>query len=271
MMKRITSIGAMFLAFCTFAKGGQTLPLNTGYNHSVPGPYDTVMTYVSATRDNYWTYMSPFPTINPAIGPSWVIKLPVKDGKNEWWAAMAGSSWINARNTEAGGGSSPDNNGYVLFKKGFCLLPGFNPASLTFQIRADNRAFLYLNSVLCPLGSVSENFLSAIPFSGGTTDQTYFKVGINWFYVLVEDSGGGMGFDLVGEIKANGLLPTVASWDGKAQNAVFAPCPCNTPPPTLPGGPKNATVRAQAGEDDQKVINDIIKIAEAHRAAKGKK
>lgn len=270
-MRRIISIAVMLLAFCTFAKGEQSLLLNTGYDYSVPGPYKTVTTYISNRRDDYWIYIEPFPPINPALGPSWVLQLPSTDGKNDWSPAMAGSNWINARKTEAGGGSSPANNGYVLFKKGFCLLPGFNPASLTFQIRADNQAFLYLNSVTNPLGTVPQNFLSDKPFDGHTANQTYFKVGMNWLYVLVEDFGGGMGFDLVGDIKANGVLPNVARWDENAQDAVFAPCPCSTPPPNLPGGPKNATVRARAEEDDKKAINEIIKIAEAHRAAKGKK
>jgi hypothetical protein len=273
-MKRLTSFAVVLLAFCTFVNGQQTLPLNTGYNHAIPGPYPTVTTGTSTTNDNYWINIASHPTTTPALGPSWVIQQ-----LSPWRPAMTytsggvnwGSSWINARNTNAGGGSSMDDKGYVIFRKCFCLLPGFNQASLTFQIRVDDQANLWFNSIANLLGTVPQNYGSVTPFSGGTTNQNYFQVGKNCFYILLEDFQGWMGFNLVGAIKANGLLPTVASWNGQAQDAVFAPCPCSSPTPSPLGNPKNAKARVQAPEDEQKVINDIIKFAEARRAAKQKK
>src|SRR6267154_6902552 len=206
-MKRMRSLAIAF-ALLTFnnvaAIGQQTLPLNTGYDHSVPGPYPTVTTGTSTTNDNYWINIASHPTTNPALGPSWVLQQI-----SPWWAAMPSSSWIGARSTVAGGGSSMQDKGYVIFRKCYCLLPGFNQASLTFKIRTDDQGFLYFNSVTNPLGTVPQNYNSPTPFSGGTTNQNYFQVGKNCFYVLLEDFGGYMGFDLVGTIKANGLLPTV--------------------------------------------------------------
>lgn len=267
-MKRISSIAIMLplLVFCSFARGQQSLPLNTGYDHSVSNPYPTVTNPTSTTKDNYWINLASYPATSPPTGPSWVLKYPGAP----WAPALTytsggvswGSSWIGARNTVAGGGSNPNNPGYTIFRKCFCLLPGFNTASLTFRALLDDKGTFWFNTVTNPLGTVSGN-AGGPPFSGGTNNQNYFHVGKNCFYVLVEDQGGWMGFDLVGALTANGLLPTVASWNGT--DVSFEPCPCNSGPGPAP---KNATARSQ--DDDQQVINEIIKIAEERRAAKQK-
>jgi hypothetical protein len=275
-MKRISPIALVFalLVFCSFARGQQTSPLNTGYDHSVPGPYMTVSIPISNRQDMYWINLATYPATTPPTGPSWVLKFPGAP----WAPAMTytsgsvtwGSSWIGARKTVDGGGSTLDNTGYSIFKKCFCLLPGFNNAFLSFKALTDDKASFYLNTIPNSLGTVSGN-AGGPAFSGGTNNQNYFHVGKNCFFVYLEDQGGWMGFDLVGEIKANGLLPMVAaSWNGT--DISFEPCPCSNPTPTSPrpGMPNSARVGAQAEYDDQQVINELVKFAEARRTAKQK-
>jgi len=261
----LVSVLAALLAFSNLARGQQTLPLNTGYDHSVPGPYATVLTATSTRQDMYWINLQSYPGTTPATDPSWVLKQTPP-----WGPAMSNSfgvsSWIGARNTVAGGGSTSDNPGYTIFRKCYCLLPGFNQASLSFKVLADDKATFWFNTITNPLGTVSGN-LAGPPFSGSTTNQNYFHAGRNCFYVLLEDQGGYMGFDLTGEIRANGLLPTVGRWNGK--DISFEPCPCSSGHGPA-GNLKSANITAQAAENDQQVINEIVKFAEARRAAKQK-
>jgi hypothetical protein len=263
----LVTVLAALLAFSNLASGQQTVPLNTGYKHSVPAPYPTVITPTSLTQDVYWINLQSHPGTTPPTGPSWVLEHTLP-----WAPPMSNSfgvsSWIGARNTVAGGGSTSLNPGYTIFRKCYCLLPGFNQASLSFKVLADDKATFWFNSISNPLGTVSGN-LYGPPFSGGTTNQNYFHAGRNCFYLLLEDQGGYMGFDLAGEIKANGLLPTVGSWNGK--DISFEPCPCSSGQgPVAVGNPKSVNMTAQAGDNDQQVINDIVKFAEARRATKGK-
>ena len=264
-MKKINLIMTIFavLIFSGFAKGTQTLPLNTGYDHSVFGPYTTVSQATSNTMDKYWINLASYPTTSPATGPSWVLWQQVP-----WAPAMSNSSWIGARQTVAGGtGTTTENPGYTIFRKCYCLLPGFNQASLNFQVRVDDKATFWLNSITNSLGTVSGN-LGGPVYSASTNNQSWFHAGKNCFYVLDEDLGGFMGFDLVGTITANGLLPTVGSWNGTDMS--FEPCPCSSRSgPT--GAPNSASAKAQAGDDDQQVISEIVKFAEARRAARQKK
>jgi len=255
---------AALLAFSNLARGQQTLPLNTGYNHSVPAPYLTVVTSTSTRQDMYWINLQSYPGTTPPTGPSWVLK-----HTPPWAPVMSNSfgvsSWIGARNTVAGGGSTANNPGYTIFRKCYCLLPGFNQASLSFKVLADDRATFWLNSITNPLGTVSGN-LYGPPFSGSTTNQNYFRAGRNCFTFCLRIRWI-HGIDLAGEIKANGLLPTVGSWNGREIS--FEPCPCSSGPGPA-GNLKSANIAAQAGETDQQMINEIVKFAEARRATKGR-
>lgn len=71
--------------------------------------------------------------------------------------------------------------------------------------------------------------------------------------MLLEDTGGYMGFDLEGTIQADGLSPFPAL--GKDQ--VFE-CGCRTP--STPASAKSRVI-----DDDQEVIRQLIKIAEERR------
>ncbi len=119
---------------------------------------------------------------------------------------------------------------------------------------------MWLNTQVQPLLPPSWGNWNGTPLSGSTTNQNWFHVGVNCIYVLVEDFHGQMGFDLVGTVSANGLLATPA----KGYPSSFGPCSCS-------GGPAHLRdAKGVSQDDDQQVLNEIIKIAEARRAAKQK-
>jgi hypothetical protein len=135
---------------------------------------------------------------------------------------------------------------------------------VSFQARADDTIQVWLNSQLNTLLPPSPGNLNGPAVPGGTTNQGWFRVGVNCIYVLVEDLYfGAMGFDLAGTISANGLLATPA----KGIPGTFEPCNCpNGPAPINP----QSSARGVSHDDDQEVVNEIIKIAETRRTAKQK-
>ena len=269
-MKKITRIAAIVALLslcCNAASASTTLPLNTGYNHSVFAPYAV------GAQDNYWINIASYPSAAypPLPAPSWVVS-PV----GGWWTGPfppPGGGWINGRNTSASApGVDASNPGYTIFRKCFCLLPGFKEARLRFTARADNSLQVWLNTqlnqVLAP--SVGNFGPGSPPLSAGT--EKGFRTGKNCVYALVEDQGGAMGFFMEGHVTAVGLLPTPAA--GAAQS--FAPCSCQS---GLTVGPATAVTRDGAvalgrerapavEEDEQQVIDAIVKIAEARRVSR---
>lgn len=269
-MKKRNLLAAVLALFVLnqMAAASTTVPLNTGYNHSVFSPYPTVNTIPSppTARDNYWINIASYPTTPQPVGPSWVLRQQFG-----WAAPFPGTNWISAWNTPA---SQPGVNGsnpaYTIFRKCFCLLPGFRDARLRFRVRSDDSIQIWFNTQLNQLLPPSApNFAVNNPvWSGGT--EKGFRVGKNCVYVLLEDLGGSMGFDLEGSVTAEGLLPTPAA--GVQQS--FAPCSCNTGPGAVPAPAPAMDVlqgrvrREEAGEpDEQQVIRELIKTAEARRAA----
>jgi hypothetical protein len=177
-----------------------------------------------------------------------------------WAPAFTGSNWIGARNTVLSpAGTTPDNPAYTIFRKCFCLQPGFKGAKLSISsVRADDTIQVWLNSQTNQVIAPAWGNWNGTPLSGSTNNG--FRVGKNCVYALVEDFHGHMGFDLLGDITAYGLLPMPAAGTGQS----FEPCACRQGP----AGQQDSRSAMSVGDDDQKVIQAIVKIAEARRAAK---
>lgn len=260
-MKRMNLMAAVFalLVFSSYAIG-QTLQLGTGFDNTltVQAPYPNPPNATSNQPDNYWINIATFPTTTPAVGPAWVLRSP----QAGWWPVLLPSSrWISAWQTAASPlVTNPANPGYTIFKKCFCLLPGYQNPNLSFRVRGDNNINAYLNTTLnVVLNPAPGAFNSPVPLSSLPNNPAWFRTGKNCLYVYLEDQGGLMGFDLSGTVSAIGLLPTPAM----GTNGSFTPCSC-------PGGPgpvgvPNAVAR-EAGDDEGRIVQEILKIAEARRS-----
>lgn len=255
----LLAVLAAFLLFSNSAIAQTTVQLNTGYDHSVYNPYPTVNTDPSpaGARDNYWINISSYPITGAAMGPAWILKKAAP-----WAPAFANTNWIGARNTAlSAAGTTQDNPAYTIFRKCFCLQPGFKDAKLTINsVRADDTIQVWLNSQVNQVIAPAWGNWNGTPLSGGTKQG--FRTGKNCVYVLVEDFTGHMGFDLLGDITAYGLLPMPAAGTGQS----FEPCACGHGPAGLP----DRRTAMAVDDDDQQVIQSIVKIAEARRSVRQK-
>ncbi|HWS88624.1 MAG TPA: hypothetical protein VN282_16740 [Pyrinomonadaceae bacterium] len=255
-MKSIQRIAALvaLLAFGVPAAATTTLPLNTGYNYTLWNQY------AAPGVDNYWINIASFPTTNPAVAPAFVIQ-----PHPAWFQgpfAAQGGAWISAWNTY---NSQTQIPAYTLFRKCFCLTPGFKNASMKFTVRADDNITVWFNTMTNQLVAPQQGHfagnVAAIP--AGTNKG--FNAGKNCVYALVEDQFGvAMGFLLDGSVTADGLLPSAAAGVGQS----FAPCQCQGGPAPGAAGPRDALDRraAQAAEREElETVNAIIKYAEARR------
>lgn len=257
-MKSIQRIAAFvaLLAFCNSAAASTTLPLNTGYN------YTNWNQYPAGVQDNYWINIASFPTTNPAVGPAYVIQ--PHPGWFQGPFAAQGGAWISAWNTY---NSQTQIPAYTLFRKCFCLMPGFKKASLKFTTRADDNIQVWFNSMTNQLVTPQQgHFAGNVPPIGPVGTDKGFRPGKNCIYALVEDQFGvAMGFYLDGSVTADGLLPSAAAGVGQS----FAPCSCQGGHAVGAEavGPREALDRraAQAEEEEKQVVNAIIKYAEARR------
>ena len=247
----VALLGALLL-LSNSAIAQTTVPLNTGYNHPVFNPYSPT------TQDQYWINIASYPTTTPAIGPAWAI--PPSSG---WAPALPGTTWISARNSfTSAAGTSPENPSYTIFRKCFCLLPGYKEPKLSFQVRADDTIQIWLNSQMNQVLAPSWGNLNGTPLSAATTKG--FRVGKNCVYVLLEDIYyGAMGFDLEGTISALGLLPMPAAGAGQS----FEPCACRSGGPV---GVADSASAARVQDSDEQVIREIVRLAETRRRAKDK-
>jgi hypothetical protein len=248
---------------------GQSLPLNTGYNYNSFSVYPQPAGGTSTVSDNYWIKIASYepPTPSVPVAPAWVLPAAPPPP----WAApltvviggsTIGSRWIGPRPVAASSpGTSVQNPAYSVFRKCFCLMQGYQNPQLSFQVRADDKVQVWLNSVtntLVPaqIGNWGSNAINSLP-----TNPAQFQTGRNCVYVLVEDNlGGHMGFDLAGSVSALGLMPVA----GAGTNVSFAPCQCGGPAGTASAAPA-ANARASRSDDDSAVVQAIIKIAEARR------
>lgn len=256
-MKSIQRIAALvaLLSLCVPAAATTTLPLNTGYN------YANWNQYAAPGVDNYWINVASSPATNPVTGPSYVIK--PHPGWFQGPFAPLGGAWISAWNTYNSQSQIP---AYTLFKKCFCLTPGFKNASMKFAVRADDNIQVWFNSMTNQLVAPQQGHFAANvpPIAAGT--EKGFHAGRNCVYALVEDQFGvAMGFLLDGSVTADGLLPSAAAGVGQS----FAPCSCQGGTAIgTEAGPREALDRraVQAAEqEEQETVNAIIKYAEARR------
>jgi hypothetical protein len=246
----IVPLAALFvLGSATIAAA---LPIDSGYNNGIFAPYPTppLTPNTSSQLDNYWINIASYPTV--PVSPSYVL--------NHSWgpfvAPIANSRWIGPRNKAASAtGTTPSNPSYSIFRKCFCLEPGFNTASLSFSLMNDNSAEVWLNTVTNVLfGPAVGSSTSPVAVTANASQLGLLHAGTNCMYVLLEDTGGAMGFDLAGSFNAIGLDPYAAY----GVDQTF-PCPCNRKP-----GPTKAMA------EDQQAVSAIVKIAESRRKASQK-
>jgi hypothetical protein len=227
----------------------QTVKLNTGYNHSllVDAPYAPIP---PATQDNYWIRV--WSTYYGGVkAPAWAV--PVA---SPWFpTVLPGSNWINAQNSNASTpGTLPTNPAYHLYRKCFCLLQGFNQATMNFSFRADDGVAVWFNgSWVVPFSAGNWNLPN--PYTKNVTSG--FTTGRNCIYVLIGDRGTYTGFDLAGNVTANGLLPTPAFGVG----ATFQPCGCGVPSPAN----GQQTMKINDNGDDTQVIEEIVKSVKSNQ------
>lgn len=240
-------------AVCNSAFATQTVPLNTGYNHAltVDAPYAPL-----PNQDNYWIRIgSGFPALSPSVAPAFAISPAFG-----WLPPFPNSTWINATNSSISiPGVNPNNPGYQVYRKCFCLRPGFNQARMQFRVRADDSVTIFFNNYGNQVlqGNLS-NWGGGNPYSVNV--DSGFKVGRNCLFVLVGDNlGGNAGFNLAGNVQANGLLPTPSfGIQGQNNQGTFEPCGCEQ-------GPAGAQLQKKMVDDDEQAVREIVKFAEMKR------
>jgi hypothetical protein len=234
-MRKLHGLLALALLGASSAALSQSLPLNTGFNHS------TFTTYTPpGTQDNYWIKVASFPASTPA--PAFVIPHPYWQAPLPLPASEGGfqSTWIGSNPT----GTSPTGQiNYAIYRKCFCLMPRYQQPKLNFKIMGDDMIGVWLNSAgnnILPLQGGAFNG----PAISGPTAAPKFQTGRNCLYVLVVDTGSVVtGFNLAGTVSAFGLMPMAAAGTG----ASFKPCTCEGP----------------AAVSEKATINAIAKIAKS--------
>lgn len=206
-----------------------TLPLDTGFNNS------NFTIYNGNPPDNYWIKVAASTGSTPV--PGFVI--PAHPAWQTLPSSIGGlSRWVGPTAT---GGSPSGQTTYALFRKCFCLMPGYKQAQMNFKIRGDDIIGVWLNSVSNNILPVQGGSFSG-PAINGPAPAPQFRTGRNCVYVLVVDTGSVVtGFNLAGTVSAYGLMPMASAGIG----ASFKPCACEGP----------VTVSEQA------TINAITKIA----------
>jgi hypothetical protein len=247
----IAVAGFVWFGLPELAIGQTVVPLNTGFHH---GPNSV---YSLGVQDDFWINIASSLPTTPAPDRAWTVP-----NVGPWLPALPGSTWISRGSPPTSHVDTTTGTGYSIFRKCFCMM-SFSQAKISFQGRGDNATRIWLNTVANQLAASASNY-NGPTFQGSTNDQSKFKIGVNCLYVLVEDDGGSIGFDLTGTISAFGLMPMPAS--GTA--ASFKPCDCNFAPGPA-GQPGTPSGRAAAEFDDSAVVRDIVKIAQSRAATKG--
>jgi hypothetical protein len=217
------------------ALGQTTLPLNTGFKHSDFTVYP-LPTGSGSVSDNYWIKVAGSPS--SATMPAYVIN-PHPAWQPPLSGGGFGSQWISS--TTPNGASPSSQINYAIYRKCFCLMPGYKKAQMNFKILGDDMVGVWLNSIGGNILPVQGGAFTG-PAINGPASTPHFQTGRNCVYVLVVDTGSVVtGFDLAGTVSAYGLMPMASAGIG----ASFKPCACEGP----------VTVSEQA------TINAIAKIA----------
>lgn len=127
---------------------------------------------------------------------------------NSAWLTIPGTRWISA--------SSTGPNGLYVYEQCFCLDPRFENAQLTLDLRADDRATVWLNGVQVGATPVLYSFNTPQPTHVFVTNQELFLCGENCIEIHVVNSHGVVtGVNIAGQITAdNGLCCCAPSDDG---------------------------------------------------------
>jgi hypothetical protein len=204
----------------------QSLPLDTGFNNSNFSYYT-----VNGSPENYWIKVASSSTNTPSPGfvipahPAWQTLPGTLSGFQTKWVGPTAS-----------GASPSGQTTFAIFRKCFCLMPGYKQAQMSFKMRGDDGVGVWLNSIgnnILPYQGGSFNG----PAINGTATPSQFRTGRNCVYVLVVDTGSVVtGFNLAGTVSAYGLMPMAAAGTG----ASFRPCACEGPAAV----PERATIAA---------------------------
>ncbi|HEU0133731.1 MAG TPA: hypothetical protein VFR28_02830 [Allosphingosinicella sp.] len=214
------------------ALGQTTLPLNTGFDNSNFTVYP-LPTGSGSVSDNYWIKVASSHPPGPA--PAFVIN-PHPAWQPPLSGGGFGSQWISS--TSPNGTSPSGQLNYAIYRKCFCLMPGYKQAQMSFKILGDDMIGVWLNSIGGNILPIQGGAFSG-PAINGAAYAGQFRTGRNCLYVLVVDTGSVVtGFDLAGTVSAYGLMPMASA--GAA--ASFKPCTCEGPATAS----ETATIKALA-------------------------
>ncbi len=174
--------------------------LNTGWDENAEA------LIVSGEPDDDWNVLAAPPGAMPSPPDA-----GVRDASSAW-LTLPDSKWIAS--------SAPTGPfGTYVYETCWCMDDSFTSPLLTFAIRADDQADVYLNGF--PLISLPEGtFNDALALGMSVSDPSEFFVGLNCMTVIVQQLyGGPHGFNLTG---------TVTAEDGRC-------CGCYELPPDAEG------------------------------------
>jgi hypothetical protein len=215
-MRKLHGLLALTLLGASSAAISQSLPLDTGLNYS----NFTVSSYSgSPLLDQYWIKVASSSTMTPTAG----FVIPAHQAWQTLPSSIGGqSSWVGPTPT---GASPSGQTTFAIFRKCFCLMPGYKQAQMSFKMRGDDGIGVWLNSFNNNIVAYQGGSFNG-PAINGPATAPQFQTGRNCLYVLVVDTGSVVtGFNLAGTVSAYGLMPMAAAGTG----ASFKPCTCEGP------------------------------------------
>lgn len=233
-------LGKIFCATCA-QSASNSMPLDTGYDHSVSAPYAAVTTSASTTKDKYWINIASYPPLSTPA-PAFVLQ-----SHSAWQPSLPSSNWISARNTTASNASTNTTDpAYTILRKCFCMASGASNPTISFRARADDTLQVWLNSQVNVLLTPQFGSFNGAPLASLPSNPVWFRAGVNCLYALVEDTyGGAMGFDLDGAVQVTGPAPQPIT-------ALDPASGCSGGPTTVFG-------------DERNIVDALVKIAEERR------
>ena len=132
---------------------------------------------------------------------------------------VASTAWKIIPNTSYIFGGN-NNSGIFEFERCFCLQSP-EKASLTLQLRADNKAKVFLNNYnpILTTGTANDTFRTLKPVEA-TIDQGFYQ-GRNCLRVQLENESGPTGFDLSAVLQGFGAQETAPKECCRATKTLF--------------------------------------------------
>ncbi len=139
--------------------------------------------------DDTWTVVSEPPPVGVLPRAANVIN------PNPAWLTIPGTRWISANQTGP--------NGTYVYEFCFCLDQRFMNAVLDLQLRADDRASVFLNGNFVGATPPIYAFNTPLPTPIFTNNQSFFRSGENCVRIVVENTHGVVtGFNMAGSVSA---------------------------------------------------------------------